>query len=271
MNWRSYEETVKEIYAVLGKSAGVEIEGWGPTCKVRGKSGVDHQVDVLTTFSDGIHKYRTAIECKYWNKKVPKDVISKLVSIVEDASIDKGVVVSRMGFTADATTYAEFMNIGLVELRKPADKDWDGKIKNIHFSIHFSAHRPYNFEIIQKLDFTAREKRNVELTISTDRTFVETPGTHPMSLLELINAELKDHPDEGQHHLEFAAGTLLSVPDEQINVHIEAIRFMVAHETSETQFDIYGEDLVFMIMESLFEGRRFIIAPDGTVRQVESD
>ncbi len=270
MNWQSYEETVKDIYATLGKSRGVEIEGWGPTCKIRGKSGVDHQVDVLSTFSDGVHKYRTAIECKYWNKKVPKDVIAKLVSIIQDASIDKGVVVSKMGFTDDAKSLAEFNNIGLVELRKPVDKDWEGKIRAINIDLHISMPHIYDFQITQPPGNSETEKTKVRLEFTWNRAFVESPEAQVKSLQEIIQAEIKDHANEGEHDIQFVTGARLTVPDQQVNVLIEGIRFKLEYHTANEQIEIRAEDHIYMIMESLFEGRRYNIGLDGTIYPIVS-
>ena len=268
MNWRSYEETVKDIYATLGKSRGVEIEGWGPTCKIEGKSGISHQVDVLTTFSDGIHKYRTAIECKYWNKKVTKDVITKLASIVEDASIDKGVVVSKMGFTDDAKSYARYKNIGLVELRKPVDKDWEGKIRTINIDLRISMPNTYDFQIVQPPGDTSAERKQVQIQFLADRAFIESRETQVMSLEEVIEADIKDSPNEGEHYIQFGTGTSLSVPDQQVNVPIEGLRFKLEYHTANEYLEIRAEDHIYMIMEILFEGRRYNIAPDGMVSPV---
>ena len=268
MNWRSYEETVKDIYATLGKSRGVEIECWGPSCKIEGKSGVSHQVDVLTTFSDGVHKYRTAIECKYWNKKVPKDVIAKLESIVQDTSIDKGVVVSKMGFTDDAKSYAEFKNIGLVELRKPIDKDWEGTIRTININMRINMPHVYDFQVVQSPSDTSAKRRRAQMETSTDGTFVESPGTRIMSLQEIIQAEIKNDPNEGDHYIQFATGSSLTVPDQQVSVATEGIRFKLEYHTAEKNLEIRAEDHIYMIMESLFEGRRYNISPDGMVHSV---
>ena len=270
MDWRSYEETVKDIYATLGKSRGVEIEGWGATCTIEGKSGVSHQIDVLTTFSDGVHKYRTAIECKYWNKKVPKDVIAKLESIIEDSSIDKGVVVSKMGFTDDAKSYAEFRNIGLVELRKPVDKDWEGKIRTINIDMRINMPHVYDFQIVQSPSDTSTERTKLQIQVFTDSAFIESPGTRVMSLQEIIQAEIKDDPSEGEHFIQFATDASLSVPDQQVSVAIEGVRFKLEYHTAKEHFEIRGEDHIYMIMESLFEGRRYNIAPDGTVHPIVS-
>jgi len=130
--WQSYEDLVKDIYLALGRDKGVKIKCHGAKCTVIGKSGVEHQIDVLTSHSDGIHEYSTAIECKHWNyDNVDKDIVMKLSEIIEDAGISKGVIVAKKGFTPDAIKYAKSRNISLVELREPIEKDWEGRVKNI--------------------------------------------------------------------------------------------------------------------------------------------
>ena len=89
LDWKTYEFITKYIYETLGKEAGVKVEGYGNTCKVLGKSGVKHQIDVLTSHSDGIHTYKTAIECKYWNEKISKETVMKLSDIIDDTGIQK--------------------------------------------------------------------------------------------------------------------------------------------------------------------------------------
>ena len=84
MDWKHYEEVTKKIYETLGRESGVKIIGYGNQCIVRGKSGVVHQIDVLTAHSDGIHEYKTAIECKYWKDKVNKDIVMKVSEIIQD-------------------------------------------------------------------------------------------------------------------------------------------------------------------------------------------
>ena len=123
MDWKEYEQITKLIYETLGKETGVKIIGHGNTCKVKGKSGVYHQIDVLTSHSDGNRSYQTAIECKYWKDQVNKETVMKVASIIEDAEIAKGVVVSKKGFTSDGISYAKYKNIGLVELGELVESD----------------------------------------------------------------------------------------------------------------------------------------------------
>ncbi|MDE0302624.1 MAG: restriction endonuclease [Gammaproteobacteria bacterium] len=117
MEWQSYEKLVKDIYQELGKAAGVKIECWGPACRAQGKSGEYHQIDVLTSHDDGIHTYKTAIECKYWNKKVSKRSILELSSMLQDTGIEKGVLISKSGFTNSAKMVAKLNNVSLIHLK----------------------------------------------------------------------------------------------------------------------------------------------------------
>ncbi len=131
LDWKTYESITKYIYENLGKQSGVTVQGYGNDCKVAGKSGVSHQIDVITSHTEGSHTYETAIECKYWKKKVNKDIVMKLVQILEDTGISKGIIVSKSGFTHDGIQYAKHTNIEIVHLREYEDKDLQGSSKKI--------------------------------------------------------------------------------------------------------------------------------------------
>ena len=131
LDWKTYESITKYIYETLGMQSGVTIKGYGSTCIVKGKSGVSHQIDVITSHTDGSHTYETAIECKYLKEKVNKDVVMKLVQILEDTGISKGIIVSKSGFTRDGIQYAKHTNIGIVHLREYEEKDLQGNSRQI--------------------------------------------------------------------------------------------------------------------------------------------
>jgi len=131
LDWKIYESLTKYIYETLRKDYKINIEGHGQNCKIKGNSGVIHQIDVLTSEFDGSHTYKTAIECKYWKKKVNKDTVMKLLSVINDSDIQRGVIVSRNGFTRDAQKFAEHHNIKIVELRE------SGKNDNVQDEIEF--------------------------------------------------------------------------------------------------------------------------------------
>ena len=71
-----------------------------------------------------MHRYRTGISCKYWNKRIGQEQVIHFAKVVSDLRLDVGVMVSKRGFTGPAKTFAESEGIRLVELRKPQDRVW---------------------------------------------------------------------------------------------------------------------------------------------------
>ncbi len=125
VNWEEYEAITKYIYESLGAQYGIKVKGYGNKFKVIGKSGIKHQVDVLTEQCDGGKQLLTAIECKYWNKKVNKDVVMKLSKIMEDSDIESGIIVCKAGFTKDTIAFAQHEGIKLVELKEIGEDNVD--------------------------------------------------------------------------------------------------------------------------------------------------
>lgn len=130
LDWKQYEYITKYIYQTLG-GYNITIEGWGHNCKIKGESGVTHQIDVLTSETDETGTFRTAIECKYLNTKVTKDTVMKLSETINDANIQSGIIVSKSGFTPDAQQFAKHRNILLVQL-KEAGIDYRDNQKPLH-------------------------------------------------------------------------------------------------------------------------------------------
>ena len=277
MHWQSYEELVKDIYEKLGEAANIRILCWGPACKVQGKSGVSHQIDVLTTHSDGVHEYRTAIECKHWEKKVDKDPIAKLSAILEDTQIEKGVVVSQSGFTSDAKGFARAKNISLVELRRP--------VGEVHVDLHIEMPKYYDYEFIQE-DLADRGKL-LQVQALTSEIFFCTADGSSITLHKLTNSvpsisgsgfvnidalgfqwvESSSAEDEVKAYaVKFPEGTTLSIPTSDARATIREFRFKVRYTRTTEKITIYGEDYVSFVMYAIFENRTFAIGADGAVR-----
>src|ERR1700753_795786 len=99
LDWEQYEAITQYIYGAIGAQYNIKVKAYGRDCRIKGRSGVEHQVDVLTEEFEGERQLLTAIECKYWNKKVNKDVVMKLSETMLDAGISSGIIVSKTGFT----------------------------------------------------------------------------------------------------------------------------------------------------------------------------
>lgn len=66
--------------------------------KLKGISGVQHQIDILLTTGEKL----VLIECKNHQKKIGYDVVAKLDSIIQDIPNSSGVIYSLNGVSSDA-------------------------------------------------------------------------------------------------------------------------------------------------------------------------
>lgn len=269
MEWQDYEEVTKNIYETLGKQAGVRVVCHGSACKVRGKSDVEHQIDVLTSHSDGIHEYLTDIECKYWAETVNKDIVMKVDGIVRDCLFSKGIIVSKMGFTEDATKYAASVNIGLVVLREPLDADWEGRVKTIVLNLH--ACYP---EILRFDQIATQAYENIDgQRIHTEEFYYEMPDGSKKRIREVLDDFQKlltfdSVGKEIEQEVNFPAGTILYGPARQKIADMKAVKIkgILRESIHTTQVD--GEDQVWLIMKSLFENKQYTVSKTGEIRDV---
>jgi predicted RecB family endonuclease len=81
--------------------------------KMRDKSGVLHEIDVLAYKVEPFGTIRVAVECKNINSPVDIREIRNFHSKLLALNINKGIFISTCGFSAEATAYAKSLNIEL--------------------------------------------------------------------------------------------------------------------------------------------------------------
>lgn len=273
LDWKTYESITKYIYETLGKKSGVSVKGYGSTCTVKGKSGVSHQIDVLTAHSDGIHTYETAIECKYWKDKVNKDIVMKVSSIIEDAGISKGVIVTKSGFTKDGLEYAKFKNIGLVELRESTDKDYEStpkeiEIATLQFNLNITATRP------KLLQINLGNNRNLDVQDEFDlfnyfillREGKHVPLYDYVTDFRLYIADQKEMDIEitkgyklPESHL-FRRGIPESIPFDEVT-----ITGKLTQNDYKKNLEFTVVEKVWLLMKSIFDERTFSLSENGLI------
>lgn len=274
LDWKKYEAITKYIYETLGQEFGVKVIGFGGSFKITGKSGVSHQIDVLTSNSDGIHTYRTAIECKYWKEKITKDIVMKVSGVIEDCGINKGVIVSKSGYTQDCYDFAKYKNIELVELRESEEKDVNGiptvvNIGILGIQIKSTITRPEILNTVIEYGENIRNE-NEEINIYNN-TIVLSNGNHiPFTQFT------KKFQDELHHQnkpfqiiskrYETDGASLLNKKT-NASVKIKGIVFTGVlkkiAKNSDLEFSIV--DQVWLIMKSIFDERIFKITENGLI------
>lgn len=273
LDWKIYESITKYIYEELGRKSGVKVLGYGNSCKVQGKSGVEHQIDILTFHTDGIHSYRTAIECKYWKEKINKEIVMKISNIIEDAGIEKGVIVSKNGFTPDGADFAKYKNISIVELKESEETDEKKQgqlqIGTLQISTNITIRRPEITGVA--VDYVSKESVGKE-AINIYQTTITLPKGNQILFTEFTTAfqnELHAQNKIGKtitKRYEVPGGSLLHIknssPSEFKGLVFKGVLKQIDSKSNQT-FSL--EDQVWLIMKLIFEGKSFSISEYGII------
>lgn len=101
-DWQKFEELACNVQRDLSPNADVTHNE-----KIRGKTGILNQCDVVIRSKIGIIEFLGVIECKDHAKKIGVEIIRGFKSKLEDIGAMKGIMVSSEGFTRDAYIYAK--------------------------------------------------------------------------------------------------------------------------------------------------------------------
>lgn len=166
-----YEKGVEleKLVANLFKEKGYDIEH---NVKLVGRSGVEHQIDVFVKYKAPLHISKIVVECKAHDEPIDKEAVLKLIHVVHDLGVDKGILVTTSYFTPDAILTARGYNIEL----------WNG------------------FKLKELLKEISPSKKSEEVTILTNMFYIE-----PFSSIRLtkIKGEVEGSADVFYPYYEF--------------------------------------------------------------------
>ncbi|MDR6760257.1 hypothetical protein J2Y38_000436 [Flavobacterium sp. 2755] len=104
--WKDLQNKSAEILTVCGYTCKTEKE----IITVREKINVDVYAEMNSHISRSI----IICECKFWKKKVPKNVVHSFRTIIADYGANYGLIISKMGFQSGAFDAIKNSNIQLV-------------------------------------------------------------------------------------------------------------------------------------------------------------
>jgi hypothetical protein len=269
IDWKQYEFITKYIYETLG-GYNINIEGWGKDCKIKGKSGINHQIDVLTSETDHTGTFRTAIECKYWNKKVNKDIVMKLLETINDSDIERGIIVSKSGYTPDAEQYAKHRNILIIQLRE-AGKEYTKQQKElqiadlaINYQIKVSRPVVTNIVVTDINDkiITLHERDEYHIFIE-DVSGKKSKLFDDIMLFREYLQEQKSFVTVTKKHVH--QYSLLHLPSNIKKIkNITYTGLLTVSDNNQNKvFSIV--DRVWLVMEKIFEKQTFIVSKGGLI------
>lgn len=108
MDWREYQREVAAFFRSLGFEAEVDAAVQGARAK--------HKVDVWAVSTPYGFPIRWAVECKLWNRNIPKEKVLTHQKLIEDVGADRGFIVSEIGFQRGAHDAAKGSNTRLCSL-----------------------------------------------------------------------------------------------------------------------------------------------------------
>ncbi|WP_267887335.1 restriction endonuclease [Streptomyces sp. WM4235] len=106
--WQQYQQDVSSFLSELGFDTRVDepIEG----------ARAQHDIDVTARMSIAGVNILWLVECKAWERRIPKERILTIQGIVDDIGADRGIVFSESGFQAGAIRATQNTNITLTSL-----------------------------------------------------------------------------------------------------------------------------------------------------------
>jgi hypothetical protein len=107
--WERYQHQTADLLRELGFTAEVNDPLQTP-------NGVVHRVDVSARIVLAGVGVLWVVECKLWNRAVPKEKVSALKDIVNDLGADRGLLMSEKGFQSGAVNLAAAKNVTLSSL-----------------------------------------------------------------------------------------------------------------------------------------------------------
>lgn len=105
-DWQKYQEETRDFFLSQGCKAETDV-------RIKGVRSY-HNIDVFVTFQRYGITCRWIVECKLWARKVPKEKVEILKSIVNETGADRGLIISEEGFQSGAEDAAMNSNITLV-------------------------------------------------------------------------------------------------------------------------------------------------------------
>ena len=142
-----YEKLARNIYEDILVLDGVNNIDVKHNAKIKGKSGVEHQIDVFWEYKYAGVSHKVLIECKHYSEPVSLLHVRNLHGLITDIPNSTGLLVTTIGYQSGVVEYANFYGMGLKIIRKPQGKDWDGCIQIVNIEMQLLKNNYINFKL----------------------------------------------------------------------------------------------------------------------------
>jgi hypothetical protein len=235
-----------------------------------------HQIDV-TIESEG-RRGHVLVECRdYESDKIDQDQVRAFFGAVSQLQPATGVMLTTVGYTKGALTFAEDENILLAKLRTFEDSDWDGRVRKIQLTTRLShAGEPevsWLFADIPAAQLAQGQMLDREVVDPSVATYYDADGSPAGTLNELIapwyEAVQKRVPLDGTPELlgreEFDSPIWIKVGEHLLEV--QGFRWRVAIHTAESTTSIGTGKAIAELVLSTVDGSWDRVITDLQLRE----
>lgn len=117
-----FHKLVEQIERVVAENKNITIASHVSITDKVAQNPREH--DIVLSYDDGHHKFKLAIECKDWNKKIDQPVVEGFITKLRNTGIEKGIIVSSLGFSKNAIKTAQNEGVECWSLTEAEAFDW---------------------------------------------------------------------------------------------------------------------------------------------------
>ena len=257
---KDYELLTKKIYKSILESEGVENLEVRHDEKIKGKSGVEHQIDVFWEYKYAGVNHKVLIECKYYSKAVSLIHARNMLGLLNDIPNAQGLIVTTQGFQSGVIDFCNHYEINLKRVRPPQGSDWDGCIQIVNINGELYQNQYMNLEFSfdasdeeTKTFFDENGKEmsfnpfNVTIEDCSEKSFIgKWLDKSLVANLAKLNVQIEDVIEPNNAHVILSSGEKLKLRN------VKVIWYLTKQYFS-TSFD--AMDFVHAVLEDFGSGK----------------
>lgn len=252
---KKFEKLTESIFKKLIKNT--EFERVEHNVMLEGADG-KRQIDVLVTSESIGIEFITVIECKDYNKKISISTLDGFHSKLVDVKANKGILISRKGFSSKAISKAKRLGITLCTADETENENWESLID-----------LPVILEEIHLIDLNLESRFTFPREMTVDlESFIEINGHNMVELIQNkwkrnefdIDYDQKDQkltfPElEKPYTVKNSAGEKFEIESLEILCNIRRFYFLTStskmRNTQILDYIIEGKRLIWIDVNSL--------------------
>ena len=271
-----YEKFTRELCERLALYKGLLSSSVQHNVKLKGKSGFEHQVDVLWEYEKDGEVHRVAIECKNYNQKISIGRVRDFFGVLYDIGNIKGIMACKEGYQDGAKKFADYYGISLKELRTPKEGEtiigemkinWNIDVTHRLFLVDEDWASEHKIDMAlyrERLDFGKSEEEKKKWSNSThvplqtiDDFIRDARGNVITSIDDLKKREPDKRPNDNT--------IIYSLEDSYVHnmfwglVKINEIMYEDEHTVEENTYSIDAGRFVRAVVEDALVGGKMVI------------